>query len=119
MATRHQMRMYLSYSNSSILSFKESHGILTKKVTLEALDLDIREAIENNLILKEVDLLCHSKGIAKDGQRYSTSDCVIIRYGNDEPILGFIESVWHYRNIEYLLCEVLLINQFDEHLVIK
>ena len=49
--------MYLSYCNSSILSFKESHGISTKEVTLDALDLHIREAIEN-LILKEADLLC-------------------------------------------------------------
>ena len=72
MATRHQMRMYLNYSNSSILSFKESHGISTKEV------------IENTLILEEANL-------------------------------GFIESVWHYQNKEYLLCEVLFINQFDEH----
>ena len=114
-ATRHQMHMYLNYCNSSILSFKESHGISTKEVHLEALDLHIREAIENTLILKEADLLCHSKAIVKNGQRYSTGDCVIIRYGNDEPIFGFIESAWHYQNMEYLLCEVLLINQFDEH----
>ena len=107
--------MYLNYSNLSILSFKESHGISTKEVPLEALDFHIREAIGNTLVLEEADLLCHSKGIVKNGQRYSIGDCVIIRYGNDEPILGFIESVWHYQNMEYLLCEVLLINQFDEH----
>ena len=115
MATRHQMRMYLNYSNSSILSFKESHGISTKEVPFEALDLHIREAIVNTLILKEADLLCHSKAIVKNGQRYSTGDCVIIRYGNGEPILCFIESLWHYQNMEYLLYEVLLINHFDEH----
>ena len=115
MATRHQMRVYLNYCNSSVLSFKESHRISTKEVPLEALDLHIREAIENTLILKEADLLCHSKAIVKNGQRYSTGDCVIIRYGNDEPIFGFIESAWQYQNMEYLLCEVLLINQFDEH----
>ena len=33
----------------------------------------------------------------------------------EEADLGFIESVWHYQNMEYLLCEVLFINQFDEH----
>ena len=115
MATRHQTRMYLNYSNSSILSFKESHGISTKEVHFQALDFPIKEVIENTLVLGEVDLLCHSKAIVKDGRRYSTGDCVIIRYDNDEPILGFIESVWHYRNMEYFLCEVLLINKFDEH----
>ena len=52
MATRHQMRMYLNYSDSSILSFKESHEISTKEVPLEALDLHIREAIKNTLVLK-------------------------------------------------------------------
>ena len=108
MARRHLMRLYLNYSNSSILSFKESHGISTKEVPLEALDLHIREAIENTFILKEADLLCHSKAIVKNGQRYSTGDCVIIRYGNDEPILGFTDSVWHYQNMEYLLCEVFI-----------
>ena len=36
---------------------KESHGISKKEVPLDALDLHIREAIEN-LILKEADLLC-------------------------------------------------------------
>ena len=115
MATRHQMRMYLNYWSSSVLSFKESHGISTKEVPLEPLHLHIREAIKNTLILKEVDLLCHLKAIVKNEQRYSTGHCVIIRYGNDEPIFGFIESAWHYQNMEYLLCEVLLINQFDEH----
>ena len=40
---------------------------------------------------------------------------VSLCYGNDETVLGFIESVWHYQNMEYLLCEVLLINQFDTH----
>ena len=115
MATRHQMRMYLNYSNSSILNFKESHGISTKEVPFEVLDPQIREAIANTLILKEADLLCHSKAIVKNGQRYSTGDCVIIRYGNGEPILCFIESLWHYQNMEYLLYEVLLINHFDEH----
>ena len=40
---------------------------------------------------------------------------VSLCYGNDETILGFIESVWHYQNMEYLLCEVLIINQFDKH----
>ena len=38
------MRMYLNYSNSSILSFKESREVSTKEVPLEALDLHIREA---------------------------------------------------------------------------
>ena len=59
MATRHQMRMYLNYSNSSILSFKESREVSTKEVPLETLDLHIREATENTLVLKE-DLLCYS-----------------------------------------------------------
>ena len=52
MVTRHQIRVYLNYCNSSVLSFKESHGISTKEVPLEALDLHIREAIKNTLVLK-------------------------------------------------------------------
>ena len=72
------MRVYLHYSNSSILSFNESHGISTKEASLEALDLHTREAINNTLVLEETDLLCHSKAIVKDGQRYSIGDCVII-----------------------------------------
>ena len=54
------MCMYSNYSNPSTLSFKESHGISTEEVSLEALDLRIREAIENTLVLEEADLLCHS-----------------------------------------------------------
>lgn len=54
------MHVYLHYSNSSIVSFNESHGISTKEASLEALDLDIRDAIDNTLALEEPDLLCHS-----------------------------------------------------------
>ena len=61
------MHVYLNYSNSSILSFKVLRGILTKEIPFQALELHIGEVTENNFVLEEATLSCHSKSIVKDG----------------------------------------------------
>ena len=37
--------------------------------------------------LEDTSLLCQSKGIVKDEQRYNIGECVVLGYGHDESFL--------------------------------
>ena len=67
MAERHQMLMYIHYAKSSLLDFKEFHGICTKEVALEILEPVVSKAIEDALNFEEGEILCQSKAIIKEG----------------------------------------------------
>ena len=58
MAERHEMLMYIHYAKSSVLDFKESQGICTKEVTIEALEPFVREAIEDAFNFEKGEILC-------------------------------------------------------------
>ena len=104
MAERHQMLMYIHYAKSSLLDFKESQGICTKEVILEVLEPFVCEAIEDVFNFEEGEILCQSKAVIKEGNRYGTDECVVLSCEDDKPLFGYLSSIFHYKRKDYLLC---------------
>ena len=109
------MLMYTHYAKSSLLDFKESQGICTKEVTLDVLEPFVREALEDAFNFEEGEILCQSKGIIKEGNRYGTGECVVLLCEEDEPLFGHLSSIFHYKRKDYLLCDLLVANEFNTH----
>ena len=105
--------MYLRYSKNTFLQIEVSKGISTKEREPEILEPHVREAIDR-IILYEVNSFCQSKALVRGGNRYGEGECIIIAY-EDEPLSGLINFIFHIHRKDYLLCELLLVNQFNTH----
>ena len=50
-----------------------------------------------------------------EGQMYAENDVVVVAFASEEPLLGYIDSIWHYNGDVFLLCDMIIIHQFDCH----
>ena len=107
--------MYIHYANLCFLHFKESQGICTKEVILEVLEPFVREAIEDTFNCEEGGILFQSKAIIKESNRYGTGECVVLFCEDDEPLLGYVSYIFHYKRNDCLLCDLLVANEFNTH----
>ena len=73
------------------------------------------EAIEDAFNFEEGEILCQSKAIIKEGNRYGTGECVVLSYEDDKPLFEYVFSIFHYKRKDYLLCDLLVVNAFNTH----
>ena len=100
---RHQMLMYLNYKKPNLLEHCDPQSKFLKEFPLESLETDIQETLNNYLIISSDELLSKSKGVLFEGQMYAENDVVVIDFASDEPLLGYIDSIWHYNGDVFLL----------------
>ena len=112
---RHQMLMHIHYAKSSLLDFKKSQGICTKEVTLEVLEPFVREAIEDAFNFEKGEILFESKAIIIEGNQYGTGKCAVLSCEDGETLFGYISSIFLYKRKDYLLCDLLVVNEFNTH----
>ena len=115
MATKHQMYMYLNYRKEFLLDKKPPQGVTNKEIPIEALDYKCQSLLRSDLNLSESDLLTQSQAVIMDGQRYQQGEVVVVGFEDDEYVFGNIESCFFFQDTAYLLCNLLLINNFDSH----
>ena len=87
----------------------------TKEVTLEVLERLVREAIESEFNFGEGEILCQSKAIIKEDNQYGRGECVVLSCEDDESLLGYVSSIFYYKRKDYLLCDLLVVNEFNTH----
>ena len=46
---------------------------------------------------------------------YAENDVFVIDFASDEPLFGYIDSIWYYNGDAFLLCDMIIICQFDCH----
>ena len=46
---------------------------------------------------------------------YAENVAVVTGFALDEPLIGYIDSIWHYNGDVFLLCDMTIICQFDCH----
>ena len=68
----------------------------------------------DRIILYEVIFFCQSKAFVKGSNRYGEGECIIKAYEN-EPSFWLINSIFHIQRKDDLLCQLLLVNQFNTH----
>ena len=74
----------------------------------------VREVIEDAFNSEEAEILCQSKAIIKEGNRYGTGECVVLLCEGDELLFRYV-SIFHYKRKDYLLCDLLVVNEFNTH----
>ena len=72
------------------------------------------EAVNKTFEYEEGESFCQSKALTRGGNSYGEGECVVLAY-EDEPLFGYIASVFHFKRKDYLFCELLLINCFNSH----
>ena len=112
---RHQMLMYLNYKKPNLLEHCDPQSKFLKEFLLESLETHIQEILNNYLNISSDELLPKSKGVQFEGQMYAENDVVVIEFASDEPLFGYIDSIWHYNGGVFLLCDMIIICQFDRH----
>ena len=115
MAKRHQMSMYLSYKNDTILEGKAPKGIFVEEVLIESLIPSVYGIIATKVPLHSLNMLTRSKAVILNGQRYSHNEAVVVSFHLDEFVFGLIESVYFVNEEIYLLCNDLLIESYSCH----
>ena len=115
LAKRHQMLMYLHYQKSNLLLHDEPEAISIKEVPIEALEQPISEILRQNLDICVSDLLLQAKAVVFEGQRYNVDEVVVVGFHNDEPLFGYIRSIWHFKSEIYALCDLIIIKRFNPH----
>ena len=103
------MLMYLHYQKSNLLLHDEPEAISIKEVPIEALEQPISEILRQNLDICVSDLLLQAKAVVFEGQRYNVDEVVVVDFHNDEPLFGYIRSIWHFRSEIYALCDLIII----------
>ena len=86
-----------------------------KELPLESLESYIQETLNNYLTVSGDELLSKSKEVLFQGQMYAENDLVVIDFASDEPLVGYNDSIWHYNDDVFLLCDMIIIRQFDCH----
>ena len=115
LAKRHQMLMYLHYQKSNLLLHDEPEAISIKEVPIEALEQPISEILRQNLDIYVSDLLLQAKAVVFEGQRYNVEEVVVVGFHDDEPLFGYIRSIWHFKSGIYDLCDLIIIIRFNPH----
>ena len=46
---------------------------------------------------------------------YAENDVVVTDFASNEPLFGYIDSIWHYNGDVFLLCDMIIICQFHCH----
>ena len=108
---RQQMHVYFNYKNSNLLEHCDPQGKLLKELPLEF--LEIQETLNHYLNVSGDELLFKSKGVLFEGQMYAENDVVVTDFASNEPLFGYIDSIWHYNGNVFLLCDKIIICQFD------
>ena len=90
MAKRHQISMYLSYKNDTILEGKSQKRIFLEVVLTESLIPSVYGIISTKVPLHSLNILTRSKAVILNGQRYSHNEAVVLSFLLDE----FIVSVY-------------------------
>ena len=107
---RHQMLMYLNYKKPNLLEHCDPQGKFLKEFPLESLEMHIQETLNNYLNISGDELLSKSKGVLFEGQMYAENDVVVLDFASDEPLFGYIDSIWHYNCDIFLLCDMIIIH---------
>ena len=116
LAKRHQMSMYLNYIEQDLLKHKNPQGIMIKEMVVEALDQPVYNVLTERLDITSSDIFSQSKAVLFEGQRYNKDEVVVLDFVNDEPLFGLIKLVCYFKKEVYVLCDLLIILQFDTHL---
>ena len=109
------MLMYLHYQKSNLLLHAEPEAISIKEGPTEALEQPILEIIRQNLDICVSDLLLQAKAVVFEGQRYNIDEAMVVGFHNDEPLFGYIRSIWHFKSEIYVLCDLIIIIRFNPH----
>ena len=109
------MLMYLHYQKSNLLLHDEPEAISIKEVPIEALEQPISEILRQNLDICVSDLLLQAKAVVFEGQRYNVEEVVVVGFHDDEPLFGYIRSIWHFKSGIYALCDLIIIIRFNPH----
>ena len=109
------MLMYLHYQKSNLLLHDEPEAISIKEVPIEALEQPISEILRQNLDICVSDLLLQAKAVVFEGQRYNVDEVVVVGFHNDEPLFGYIRSIWHFKSETCALCDLIIIIRFNPH----
>ena len=114
---RHQMLMCLclSYKKPYLSEHCDPQGKFLKELPLESLETHIQETLNFYLNISGDELLSKSKGVLFEGQMYADNDVVVIDFASAEPLFGYIDSIGHYNGDVFLLCDMIIIRQFDCH----
>ena len=112
------MLMYLHYQKSNLLNLllhDEPEPKSIKVVPIEALEQPISEILRQNLDICISDLLLQAKAVVFEGQKYNVDEVVVVGFHNDEPMFGYIRSIWHFKSETYALCGLIIIIRFNPH----
>ena len=109
------MLMYLNYKKPNLLEHCDPQGKFLKEFPLESLEMHIQETLNNYLNISGDELLSKSIGVLFEGQMYAENDLVVIDVASDEPLFGYIDSIWYYNGDVFLLCDRIIICQFECH----
>ena len=110
------MSMYLNYIEQDLLKHKNPQGIMIKEMVVEALDQPVYNVLTERLDITSSDIFSQSKAVLFEGQRYNKDEVVVLDFVNDEPLFGLIKLVCYFKKEVYVLCDLLIILQFDTHL---
>ena len=109
------MLMYLYYQKSNLLLHDEPEATSIKEVPIEALKQPISDILRQNFDISVSDLLLQAKIVVFEGQRYDVDEEVVVLFHNDEPLFGYIRSIWHFKSEIYVLCDLIIIIRFNPH----
>ena len=116
LAKRHQISIYLDYIEEDLLKYKNQQEIVIKEMVVEALDQPVYNVLTQRLDITSSDIFSQSKAVLFEDQRYNKGEVVVLDFVNDGPLFGLIKLVCYLKKEVYVLCDLLIILQFDTHL---
>ena len=108
--------MYLNYIEEDWLKHKNHYGIVTKEMVVEDLDQQASNVLMERLDITSSDIFSQSKAVLSEGQRYNKDEVVVLDFVNDEPLFALMKLVCYFKKEVYVLCDLLIILQFDGYL---
>ena len=105
----------MNYKKPNLLEQCDPQGKFLKELPLGSLEPHIQETLNNYLNVSSDEPLSKSKGVLCESQMYAENDVIVIDFASDEPLFGYIDSIWHYNGDIFLLCDMIIIHQFDCH----
>ena len=115
LAKKHQMLMYLSYVEVSMLEMRDVKMVGSTEMALECLPATEKDAIIENDVMNENNMIIMAKATVFDGQRYSTSEGVLINFKEDEYVFGKILKIFMINTSVFLYCELLITIGYNSH----
>ena len=108
--------MYLNYIEEDLLKHKNPQGIMVKEMIVEALDQPVHSVLTERLDVTSSNISSQFKAVLFEGQRYNKDEVVALDFVNNEPLFGLIKLVCYFKKEVYVLCDLLIIFEFDTHL---